>query len=302
MNCSKDQCSQCDLGVILKDFVGPIMQLLTNDIKEYSMGNLTTKCLNTAVMLMYFMLGDEGIKIADACDCTTFNEKSKHYIETTNDRTQNQKKVQDLKKEVLSWPSSQNNHRELYYILLTDANFLLDDNRGVYFPGHVMILEKVQVKTAKSVKRYYNLYQSYINEYDLKGHYQYNGNSFNVTRSRMNVFIDNLVTVMTTNKWNTETVQAWKDITSIDSSYLVGANCGNNFFICWRKVEPKFCLRNIQEYTEAKLKVLKQLPKSPNANSAPYGNASLYRTQQYLNNLQMRTELEKLHSTIRTYL
>jgi len=296
-SCVDIDCVQCDLGVILKDFIKPIIQLLTNDIREYAMENRTTKCLNTAVMLMYFMLGQEGISTADACDCTTFNEKSKRHITQTRDYSQNSTMVKKLKNDVLKPRTKGSPIRELYYILLTDATFNITATQQVYFPGHVMIIEKVH---ASPTRIYYNLYQSYVNQYDLKGYYEYNGNTFQLTRHQIRKFMNDLVFVMNAPKWTKSVVDCWRNLTSIDTSYLLGAACGNQFFICWKKVEPKYCLKNIQEYAEMKLKILQQ--KSSNANSLPYGDSNLYATDSYLTNGQMRAELERLILAINSHL
>ena len=74
-NCTKERCLRCDFGYILKDFVKPIMQCLTNDIKDYYMRLLVTKCLNQSVLMAYFMLGKKGIKLADACDTTKVQQR-----------------------------------------------------------------------------------------------------------------------------------------------------------------------------------------------------------------------------------
>ena len=60
---------RCDIGYILKNYVKPLMQTLSNDVKDYYLKLITTKCLNTAIMLGIFMIGYKKTKaIADYCD------------------------------------------------------------------------------------------------------------------------------------------------------------------------------------------------------------------------------------------
>ena len=58
----------CDLGYVIKDHVKLLMQLLTNDLPQFNFKLQSTKCLNTAIMLLQFLIGEKSQGIADACD------------------------------------------------------------------------------------------------------------------------------------------------------------------------------------------------------------------------------------------
>lgn len=278
--CVTKECHNCDFGIVIKDYVKPLIQLLTDDLKDFNMGMLTTKCLNTAVMLMFFYLGQEGLKSPEVCDCSNYNKTSLNAV-TNGDALKNNRNVKNLERSILS-----KNHqkRRLFYILLTDSYFPKPNNETVYFPGHVIVVEKVPGKNL-----YYNLYQSYINEYDLKGHYKNNKDTFFVSYTRMQIIMKQLRHIMTTDKWDNECVRFWSDLTNVDTQDFLGSTCGNKFFICWHSMPCSGCLENVELYVTKKLQ---QLDMTENA---PVGNEG---RDARLSNFEMHKELSKLLETI----
>ncbi len=243
------KCEQCNLALIIKDHMNALIQLLTHDLGSYRMDFETTKCLNTTVAIMFFLIGEKGIKISEACDCTSFNEKSKKYIEQSGDTTQNSRNVLKLYKQVIEKPRKKNS-RDLFYVLLTDNYFSFDNKPDtVYFPGHVFIIEK----TAN-----YHLYQSYIQQYDLGGYFSKNNNHFDMSHSEMDLFIQKLIYIMNAAKWDETCVQYWMDMTFVDTTKFLGAISKNNFFICFQKVPMKTCLGNMKKYIKIKLSQIKE--------------------------------------------
>ena len=77
----KSTCKKCDLGYILKDHLDCIFQLLTNEFPEYNFRMQTTKCLNTAVMLLQFFVGAKGMAIVDSCDTRKVIERHQNGID-----------------------------------------------------------------------------------------------------------------------------------------------------------------------------------------------------------------------------
>ena len=75
------KCTKCDLVYIMKDYITPLMQWLSNDIESFYIRMNKTKCLNTGVMLMYFMGGSKGIEIMNKCDCENTRRKHKSGLE-----------------------------------------------------------------------------------------------------------------------------------------------------------------------------------------------------------------------------
>lgn len=285
-NTSRD-CNKCDIGYILKKYITPLIQTLTNDIQKYYMQLLTTKCLNTAVMISIFMLGKQkGISIANYCD--TEQTRSRHLqSKDTNNTILSTLRIDIFKN---------TNYRQLYYILLTDGKFKNNDiqKNDLFFPGHVFIIEKIP---SNSNEPYYYFYQSYINHYDLKEHIKKNNNSLKLSFTKMQVLLDNLEYVLTTPTWDQQCIDAWKNITFVDTIHLKDSICKDNFFLCVKKAKITDCLKHIEKYTAEKLAEIEKYPSSK-LNDI-YGDNKLYeKNQKSLTIKQMYLQLQKLYKDV----
>ena len=288
---SESKCDRCDIGYILKKYVKPLMQTLTVDIREYYMRLLTSKCLNTAVMLAIFMLGKEkGINIANYCD--TEKTRTRHK----NNEDDNNEILYWFKKDILY--KNIRSHRYLYYILLTDGKFPFEDvnKPHAFFPGHVFIIEKFPSTSNNSIPNFY-FYQSYINEYDLDGHIKKNDNSLKLSYDKLAKIVEGLIYILNVTKWDDKCIEYWKLLTFVDSSYLKDSICKGNFFLCIKKTRVYDCLKHIEEYTKIKLEEIE--PSVVKESKLIYGDKSLYdEKQQPLTVLQMYRKLRKLYSDV----
>lgn len=278
-------CNKCDMVLVLKDFIKPIIQLLSNDIEDYNMRLLTTKCLNTSVALLYFIIGKDGIKIADYCDTRATIQRHQEKLDN------NQNIVTSLKQELLF--DKKDNKRYIYYILLTDGYFSYADSskQSAFFPGHVFIIEKMP-SCDKNKKPYYFMYQSYINEYDLAGHFKNNSGSVKLSYTRTTNIIKNLNYILNAEVWDDKCIEYWKDFTFVDTDHMKDAKCKGQFFICYKEAVVNGCIRNIKNYVKTKLTNLKT--KSKNMNDI-YGNSKRYdESQTPLTNSEMKYNLENL--------
>ncbi len=285
---TSENCTRCDIGYILKKYVKPLMQTLTVDVRDYYMKLLTTKCLNTAVMLSIFMLGKEkGISIANYCDTEKTRERHKQNKDDNNSI------IQSLRKDILY--KNIKTHRYLYYILLTDGKFTFEDPSKpyVFFPGHVFIIEKFPSHNGKTPNYYF--YQSYINEYDLEGHVRKNNNTLKLSYEKLQVIVEGLDYIMNVNKWDEKCIEYWKLLTFVDSSYLKDSICKGNFFICTKKAKLYDCLAHIEKYTKEKLEEITPIKDK----SKIYGDIHLYDDKQSpLTISQMYSKLKHLYSDV----
>jgi hypothetical protein len=255
----------------LKDYVKPVMQLLSNDIKDIQMRLLTTKCLNTAVMLMFFMFGDKGIKLAMQCD--THATRARHLKGTENNSIIIDQLIQDILTPTKS--------RYIYYIMLTDGYFA-----DSFFPGHVVVVEK-------NPGDVYQVYQSYINKYDISGNYE---KSKNKSRSAMIVYLRNLKYIIEAEKWDNKCIKMWKDMTFVDTSDMLNKPCKDRFFLCYRRATTKTCTGKIKRYVTAKLSGLRKTTQNMHQ---VYGDVNKYdMNQQPLTNYEMKISLENLLAKI----
>ena len=285
--CTKTKCERCDIGYILKEYIKPLMQALTIDVKDYYMRLLTTKCLNTAVLLAYFMAGKKrGIAMANYCDTRA---TTKRHEEGQDNNTVILKKTM---KDILT---KNVKYRYLYYILLTDGYLPMDDpsEEQKFFCGHVMIIEKIPDK----IKPYYYFYQSYINEYDLKGHIKNRNNSLRMNYEEMESILNKIKYVILNKYWDENSVKYWKDITHVDSSNLLNSKPEGKIYICYRKTKLEDCIGNIQKYVKTKLKTISKYNESDM--NKIYGDPALYNSgQEPLTVHNMKLSFENLQNTL----
>lgn len=285
-NTDKTRCSKvCNIGFIIKNHVKCIMQLLTNDLPQFNLRLQTTKCLNTAVMLMQFLLGSKGLQIVDACDTRDVIDRHKNGIEN------NDNLLEQLKKQVLS---KREKTRTLYYILLSDGYFPSQDqnNNDVqkYFPGHVFILEKIYNSTQK--QHIYYFYQSYINKYSLTEHIEMN-KGLKISRKRAEELMNDLSYVLKSPTWNNDNIKKWYDMTFVDSSDFLATQSQQQFYLCFRKAKTTECLNRLKKYLLTKHSTISKLPS--NQSGLIYGNEDLYdKNIKPLTNKQILIEIESL--------
>lgn len=293
-SCTKERCARCDMGYILKDYVKPIMQLLTIDIKDYYMRLLTSKCLNTSVLIAFFMAGKrKGLKMANYCDS---NETTKRHESTDpaykdyNNPTLIEKLYKDLMHKNVKY-------RYLYYIMMTDSYLPMKNGspEKKFFCGHVFVIEKIPGENGGLP--FYYFYQSYINEYDFKGHVERNNNSLKLDYKKMNEMILKIKYILLNNQWDSTSVKYWKDITFVDTKQLLGSQPAEKIHLCYTKTKLKHCIENVSAYIKEKLSDISKL-KIEDMNKI-YGDTSLFDSdQQPLTAYKIKTSLEKLQNQI----
>ena len=282
---------RCDIVFTIKDYIKPLMQIMTNDLKDYNMRLLTTKCLNTSVLLIILLLGEKAKQMADYCDSVLTTDRHTKINSENPDKNYNITLLNELRADILMPEST----RCLYYILLTDANFtdLQGEDTG-FFPGHVIVIEKFPRKT----KPYYYLYQSYINEYNLHGHFEKTGGkSVKYSYKKMANFMIQLNYIITSETWTKTSEKYWREFTYVSTNQLIGTKSGNKIFMCYKKSPITECAKNVKDFVASKLQQLTMLDHSK-LNDI-YGDESIYETSEKpLSNIEIKEYLEKLYSSI----
>lgn len=294
--CTKDRCMQCDIGYIISRYITPLMQCLTNDIKDYNMGLLTTKCLNTAVMIMFFMLGARGLQKASTCDSRLVIQK--HTNSNVTKRETNKDVYSKMRAKILRKKASS---RELYYILMNDNSFPYPaalNKEDAFFPGHVFILEKIP----GNPEPFYYMYQSYINEYDLNGHLERHKKTLRMTYAETKALMSKIGYIVGVTRdyarprpltWDENCVQFWKDFTFVDTSDILGSITENHLFICCASSKVKGCVKNIEKYVTDKEREVRE--KAQSQPDEKYGDMSMYYKKELaLSNIEMHTRLRQL--------
>lgn len=297
--CTRSKCPRCDIGYIISNYITPLIQCLTNDIKDYNMGLLTTKCLNTAVMIMFFMLGERGLKKASTCDSRDVVKRHTDYLTKYNIQDKHSSNKQVLAKMRRKIMRKCSKTRELYYILMNDSQFpyIGTTKPDAFFPGHVFVLEKIPGEPTP----YYYIYQSYINKYDLKGHLTHKNNTLKMSYKETGELLDKLRYILTeTSTWDEKCIQYWKDFTFVDTSNIQGSTTEGRLFICCASSKVLNCMENIENYVDTKLQQLSTLNASDN--HAVYGNVTKYHSNdKVMSNGEMQAQLSDLLKDLRKY-
>ena len=180
-SCKKPSALDCGVAQVVATHLTAVMQLLSNDpnLKDYNFEMRSTKCLNTAVMMMYLMLGRSAIEKADKCNSSeianiNWEVKRRHGI-NIDTQVANKLIASLLRKDQDQTPSN-----ELYYVLMSHTAMKFpsgtppsgtpqnaEEEESVMFPGHVFVLER---NVDSNGNRSYNMYQSYLEHYDFAQH------------------------------------------------------------------------------------------------------------------------------------
>ena len=262
---------------IISPHVPALMQVLTNDFPEYNMRMITTKCLNTGIMIAFSLLGKQGLEMVDQCDSNRTTQRHKASLED------NHTILSHLRQQLLT---RREKRSRLYYVLLSDGYFPHNTSQKKYFPGHVIIIEKHYHDKDKTY--YFRVHQSYINKYNLN---QYNSVA-NKRLSLANIekIITGLESIMTSSTWTNSNIQLWTKLTNVDTTYLSDTQSKNNFFLCFRTAIIDNCVTSLNTYIKEKLIAVRNKP--PND---IYGNVSLYLNKSTaLTNSQIQQELQTL--------
>ena len=248
-----------------------IMQTMRNDLDAFLMPLNTTKCLNTAAVIGAFMLDKTYMStVLNACNSSSVREK----------KPDSSTIVEKLREAVMR-PIPAGAGSQLYYILLTDGDFespipsLSSISTSQYFPGHVFIIEKCAGPTPE-----YSLYQSYVNEYDLKGFAERNAGKLEVDAERVGAIFDGLAHILEADQWDLECVRHWWLLTYVDSSRFLGHWCKNNFYLCFHEAATSGCVQSMRDHVDEKLRGLRlRLLTSKKAAREPYGDSGPHRDE-----------------------
>lgn len=271
----REPCMRCDLAYIIKDYVHPLIQLLGEDLGEYNMELQTTKCLNTGVMLMLLIAGKSGLKATQQCDS----------VKVTSRHEANEESNAEVMSKLVSNTLSRTfSSRHLYYVLLTDGHFQRG-SENIYFPGHVFILEKFKEEGGKAA---FNMYQSYINRYDLNGHFENMNGTMKLSYKKTAELLKKLSYIILNGTWDEMCTKYWKDITSVDAPEYEGYSTTKGLYTCFSGVPAKACVENVKRYATQKLKTLERQPPNNHPDALTKGEM-MHKLQELLKKLAIKS-------------
>lgn len=284
----------CDLGFVVRRYMKPLMQLMTDHLPRYHMGLLTTKCLNTAATIWYLFLGDKDMGRAWHCDSAEVQTRGR-TARARGPRTfaadpANPSIVLDAFRAAVMDASPAVAGRTLFYVILTDAKFR---DGAAFFPGHVFVVERNV--TARGLARFH-VYQSYINQYDLDGHYDRLDKSITMSASEMAGVVADLTHLYTAPTWDARASDFWRRFTHVDGAEFEGLPFAGASYFCYTTVQTDNCLEHLRYFVTDKLAALEAgLQQGRLVPGAIYGDPSKYKPYtQPLTNQQMRDQLRAL--------
>lgn len=304
------------MGYLIAPFLTELMQVVTNELPEYSMQVLTTKCLNTAVMIMYLFLGNTALLHTRFCDVTSVRARRS---ETLTDPSLGviQALIADAVRGKVTAPQSdpyariqhganavtttKESNRVLYYVMITNGSLPLKDApKGRVqqdtreFPGHVFVIERLTRGT-------YNLYQSYINHFTLKDLITINS-SLSLSKGEMQSTLEGLAGIFADGVWSAKSTAAWEKLSHVKEDRFEGRVFRGNVLACYSRVTTEMCIDELRIFLD---RILKKLaPLAIDSPGLTYGNTSMYQALQppnippLLSNLAMYLNLSRLRGNL----
>lgn len=298
--CTKESCRACDTGYIIKDHIKALMQCLTIDIPDYYMRLLTSKCLNLAILISFFMAGrKKAIEMGNYCDTheTTKRHQSGTFSKFNKDGKYNTNGNEYLINKLQSELLNKNiKHRYLYYILMTDAYLPVDNStEQKFFCGHVMVVEKIPGHNGNLP--FYYFYQAYINEYDFNGHVKRHKNTLKKSYEEMHIMLEQIKYILLNKTWDATSIKYWKDITFVDTTQLKDGKPADKIYLCYTRTKLTECVGYLHNYVKSHLKKISKL-KIQDMNKI-YGDESLFdKDQEPLTTYQIKTNFEQLENKL----
>lgn len=237
---AKDACAPHELTKIISGHTDALIALGAKYMGEYHISD-PSKCLNSAVSLLFLLLGKDALENTKYCDVTTVTkryEQDNPSLEMARGFSAQLKQIQPV------------NTRDIYYCMITDAWLSHSSKPGVqiYMPGHVFVIERTNET--------HSIFQSYIKQYDLD---EYITRTAQRVRNKqdLDALADGVVTLFSKRVWDRDCTDFWRGFTMIDSKNFEGFEIKDKIFFCYRRIPLEKCvgsLRMILAKTQASLK------------------------------------------------
>ena len=285
----------CDVINIVMKYLEPLMQICSSTMTDYNMQMKTTKCLNTAVMLTNILGGSDKLKTVEYCEVSKINTR---YDKKQNKLKHKMKIFDQLKKDITS---KNINKRYFYYILMTNNDMEKSDllnnsaSSSQSFPGHVFIIDKFP--SCNNEDPTYNVYQSYINQYDLKGHFKKNKESLKLQNNDINFLLNGINNIISNPIWNEDAIKFWNDFTFVDTNNLLKYKT-DKINLCYSKITIDDCYKEFYKFTYDKASNLyNELIKNDTLNLKKY-NVEADKDEFYVKQLKPKKLYLKLRDLV----
>lgn len=230
----------CDVAYVIKDHLPAVFQLMNVEVPSYNIQLQTTKCLNTAVIMLYMFAGEKALEATSFCDVPNVRARALTADFSLGVWT-------DLRNELMA-PPVHDLPRMLFYVMLTNGKMPLrtDSRMSKMFPGHVFVLERLHGGHR------FNMYQSYIGHYDMSKQIDM-VKSLSMSRARMNNVIGCLGRVVCKDVWDEQCTRDWKVVCLVDESRFMDHLVRGNICLCFRTVTTTACVEHLRILIDAAL-------------------------------------------------
>jgi hypothetical protein len=229
--------SACPLASVVRDHLAFLMRLFDADLSEYNMRQVTTKCLNTAVLTFYMLLGKRALDHTRYCDVENILARRRRDAPAPfwDGMVAS---IRRMRRQVLR-RAQERSGPKLFYCMITSAEV---PGHGV-FPGHVFVLRKSADPQAR-----FDLYQSYIHEFDLNQFMQRNADGGTaLSRAKVTAILDGLLDVFQNRPvWDAAAAAWWKTLSTVDATRFEGYPIRDTLYFCSRVVTVQQCTDTLE--------------------------------------------------------
>ena len=244
----------------IRQGIEPFLQLMSVDLGgRFHTGLIKTKCLNTAVLVMYLAGGEKGLREAFTCNvdkvipryANVFPKSTldaSHVGRIVSTLSSSSRKLEDVYlSKMIGEFGGPSRAGKLHYIMLTDSDMKLvnsTDNETKLFPGHVFVIEQRGKE--------FHLYQSYINAYDMDTQVRMK-NMYTTERSQQWVdrFCTDLEHFVHAKVWDKRCASFWTFLTHTDATGFVGRD-KSQIYLCHSELSSEKAYLHFHDYLVAK--------------------------------------------------
>lgn len=274
--------TSCDLSTILRRDFNMLIDIFKLDLKQNGVESVYTKCLYTAVTILYLICGNKAIEGSLTCYVDTVKDR---MASISNESEYIFKSVKEARESILK----KDGKRTVYFVMITNSELpyegkdVNEDRPDEFFPGHVFVIDKQQ-KRGESLPSY-KIYQSYINKYTLQDYsktplkvnnskksnihdeklrrvsnkndsmkkFQNNNNNEKEEKrlymeydySRMTKLLSKLSRFMNSKTWDRKNCDFWKEFTLVDAENFLGYPIQPYIHFCYNALPAVRCKKGL---------------------------------------------------------
>ena len=253
--------SSCDLSSILKKDFNMLIDIFKLDLKRNGVESVYTKCLYTAVTILFLICGQNAIEGSLKCYVDTVKDRMKRITDKAGFIF---KSVKEAEEKIMR----KDGKRMVYFVMITNSELPYEgpgeSRPDEFFPGHVFVIDKQQ-KRGESVPCY-KIYQSYINKYTLEDYSkkkleasQENGNNkennnnnssekrlyMEYDYERMTKLMKQLSRFINSKTWDQQNCNFWKEFTLVDANNFLGYPVQPYINFCYNELPALHCKKGL---------------------------------------------------------